>query len=146
MEATLTLGIANTYGPFAVMTRNRGEIEIQASMDGMTWFPYEFRYKPGSLSTGLGWLIPHQPRLDWQMWFAALRPEQPPFWFYRLTHQLAEANPVVERLFLKTPFLGQRPTYLRARFYNYRYSSSSQRDATGHVWVRQLQHEIPLLE
>ena len=146
MAATLTLGIANTYGPFAVMTRNRGEIEIQASMDGVTWFPYEFRYKPGSLDTDLGWLIPHQPRLDWQMWFAALRPERPPFWFYRLIHQLDEASPAVERLFLKVPFSGQRPAYLRARFYRYSYSSPGQRAATGHVWVRQLQHEIPLLE
>ena len=146
MAATLTLGIANTYGPFAVMTRNRGEIEIQASMDGITWFPYEFRYKPGSLDTELGWLIPHQPRLDWQMWFAALRPARPPFWFYRLIHQLAEASPAVEKLFLKAPFPRQRPTYLRARFYRYSYSSPSQRAATGHVWVRQLQHEIPLLE
>ena len=38
----------------------------------MTWLPYEFRYKPGDLRRPPAWVAPHQPRLDWQMWFAAL--------------------------------------------------------------------------
>ena len=62
----------NGYGPFAVMTTERREIIVEGSDDGQTWRPYEFKYKPGELTKPLGWNIPHQPRLDWQMWFAAL--------------------------------------------------------------------------
>src|SRR6185437_15821764 len=65
-------GLVNHYGLFAVMTTKRMEIQIEASLDGQTWQPYLFHYKPGPLNRGLPWVEPYQPRLDWQMWFAAL--------------------------------------------------------------------------
>ena len=64
--------IANTYGLFAVMTTSRTEIVVEGSNDGAVWQPYEFKYKPGDLARRPAWVAPHQPRLDWQMWFAAL--------------------------------------------------------------------------
>ncbi|MCI0653985.1 MAG: lipase maturation factor family protein [Methylococcaceae bacterium] len=134
MEATLILGIANTYGPFAVMTTRRGEIEIEASTNGADWFPYKFKYKPGELNMNLTWLIPHQPRLDWQMWFAALRPGDPPYWFNRLMNELAKANPTVNSLFQSVPFPGQKPRFIRAKFYQYRYTDPDQRRSTGRIW------------
>lgn len=137
MRATLSFGIANNYGPFAVMTTRRHEIVIQGSMNGREWFPYEFKYKPESLKKQPAWIIPHQPRLDWQMWFAALRPDQPPFWFYRLIKGLYEAQPSVISLFQNVPFSGQKPVYLRAELYRYRFSSSSQRGASGQFWTRE---------
>ncbi|HEY5281768.1 MAG TPA: lipase maturation factor family protein [Polyangia bacterium] len=30
------------------------------------------KYKPGDLNHRPAFVAPHQPRLDWQMWFAAL--------------------------------------------------------------------------
>ena len=54
------------------MTTTRDEIVIQGSDDGVEWRDYEFRYKPGDVMRRPRWNIPHQPRLDWQMWFAAL--------------------------------------------------------------------------
>ncbi len=137
MEATLVLGIANAYGPFAVMSTRRGEIEIEASMDGREWLPYEFKYKPGKLDKKPVWLIPHQPRLDWQMWFAALSPGHPPDWFRRLMNNLETADPQVTSLFQGVPFPGQKPRYLRAEYYRYRYTDPTQRESTGAIWKRE---------
>src|SRR6185437_4658084 len=84
-EAALRLGrpldpfrSVNGYGLFAVMTTARPEIAIEGSDDGRTWREYPFRYKPSELDRAPRWVAPHQPRLDWQMWFAALR--YPPDW------------------------------------------------------------------
>src|SRR5262249_39481919 len=66
------LMIVNRYGLFAVMTTSRPEIIVEGSSDGETWHEYAFRYKPGALTRAPPWNIPHQPRVDWQMWFAAL--------------------------------------------------------------------------
>ncbi|MGR9107513.1 MAG: lipase maturation factor family protein [Gammaproteobacteria bacterium] len=137
LELTSTLEIANSYGPFAVMTTRRGEIEIEASMNGRDWLPYEFKYKPGRLDQLATWLIPHQPRLDWQMWFAALRPDRPPYWFNQFMERLEEASPPVTSLLQSVPFPEQKPRILRARFYRYRYTDSAQRDATGEIWQRE---------
>ena len=82
------LHIVSSYGLFAVMTTQRNEIVIEGSDDGVDWRDYEFRYKPGDVARRPPWNIPHQPRLDWQMWFAALDDPQQLPWFWRF---LAEA-------------------------------------------------------
>jgi hypothetical protein len=64
--------IVNPYGLFANMTTARPEIVVEGSDDGQIWREYDFRYKPGELTRAPPWNIPHQHRLDWQMWFAAL--------------------------------------------------------------------------
>ena len=71
--------ISSSYGLFRRMTGvgassevARAEIIIEGSDDGIDFFPYEFKYKPGDLARMPGIVAPHQPRLDWQMWFAAL--------------------------------------------------------------------------
>ena len=74
----------NGYGLFAVMTKERREIVVQGSDDGVTWRTYAFRFKPGDPRRAPGWVAPYMPRLDWQMWFAALgsverEPLVPPF-------------------------------------------------------------------
>jgi hypothetical protein len=66
------LHIANAYGLFAVVTTRRDEIVLEGSYDGLDWREYEFRCEPGDVARPPFWNIPHQPRLDWQMWFAAL--------------------------------------------------------------------------
>ena len=48
------------------------------------WAEVAFRYKPGDVERPPPSLVaPHQPRLDWQMWFAALSPNAPN-WLVRL--------------------------------------------------------------
>ncbi|MGH9661666.1 MAG: lipase maturation factor family protein, partial [Bryobacteraceae bacterium] len=82
--------IVNSYGLFAVMTTTRPEIVIEGSDDGQIWKEYEFTYKPGDLGRRPRFVAPHQPRLDWQMWFAALGGYESNPWFINLIRRLHE--------------------------------------------------------
>ena len=129
------LASINTYGLFSIMTTRRREIVIEASMDGENWREYEFRYKPGAVDSPPRWVAPHQPRLDWQMWFAAL--EAPQAWFVRFLLRLLEASPDVLALIEKAPFGERRPRYVRAMIYDYRETSTRERFRTGAWWRRE---------
>ncbi len=129
--------IANGYGLFAVMTTSRPEIIIEGSSDGQTWLAYEFKYKPGDVGRRPPWVEPHQPRLDWQMWFAALGSYRNNRWFVNLMVRLLEGSPPVMALLAKNPFPGQPPRYIRAVVYDYRFTTFSTRRATGDWWSRQ---------
>ncbi len=129
-----SLSSINVYGLFSVMTTSRPEIVIEGSMDGATWREYEFRYKPGRLTAPPRWVAPHQPRLDWQMWFAALGPPRP--WFVRLLQRLLQGSPDVLKLLAKAPFEGRPPKYVRALLYDYRMTSREARARTGEWWER----------
>jgi hypothetical protein len=112
------LHITSPYGLFAVMTTARDEIVIEGSLDGIEWREYEFRYKPGDITRGPRWNIPHQPRLDWQMWFAALEEPRRLFWFSRFLERLLQNEPTVTALLEKNPFPDKPPVYVRALFYD----------------------------
>src|SRR5262249_52823091 len=107
----------NRYGLFAVMTTSRREIIIEGSHDGQTWQPYEFRYKPGDLKRRPGFVAPHQPRLDWQMWFAALSDYRSNPWFMNFCVRLLQGSQEVLRLLKRNPFPDKPPRYLRAVVY-----------------------------
>ena len=131
------LHIVSSYGLFAVMTTERDEIVIEGSYDGVEWREYEFRYKPGDVARRPRWNIPHQPRLDWQMWFAALEdPRQLP-WFWHFLRRLLENEPAVTALLEKNPFPDKPPVYVRAQFYDYTYASGEEK-AKGLWWDRRL--------
>ena len=74
------------------MTTERNEIIIEGSQDGEHWLEYGFKYKPDAVDKPLSWNIPHQPRLDWQMWFAALSEPQPGGWFEKFMQRLQEGS------------------------------------------------------
>jgi hypothetical protein len=127
----------NTYGLFAVMTTTRPEIIIEGSDDGIGWKAYEFAYKAGDLHRRPPWVAPHQPRLDWQMWFAALSSYDAEPWFQRFCRRLLEGSPVVLRLLAYDPFEGRTPRYVRATLYRYRFSDRSAKRADGVWWTRE---------
>jgi predicted DCC family thiol-disulfide oxidoreductase YuxK len=131
------LHVVSPYGLFAVMTTQRDEIVIQGSYDGIEWRDYEFRYKPGDRARRPPWNIPHQPRLDWQMWFAALEDPRGLQWFPRFLEKLLENEPAVTALLESNPFIDRPPVYMRAQFYEYRYAGSEER-AKGLWWDRRL--------
>jgi hypothetical protein len=131
------LHIVSGYGLFSVMTTKREEIVIEGSDDGVKWREYQFRYKPGDITRRPPWNIPHQPRLDWQMWFAALDDPQRLPWFSRFLERLLENEPTVTALLEKNPFPQKPPAYVRAEFYDYTYSSSNEK-AKGIWWDRRL--------
>ncbi|HSP44763.1 MAG TPA: lipase maturation factor family protein, partial [Chthoniobacterales bacterium] len=129
--------IVNGYGLFRVMTKSRLEIIVEGSADGNEWLPYEFKWKPGALDHGPGWVAPHQPRLDWQMWFAALGDYRQNPWFVSLLERLLRNTPEVTRLLARNPFPEIRPRYIRARVYEYRFTNWAEHRATGAWWKRE---------
>jgi hypothetical protein len=131
------LRLVSAYGLFAVMTTGRDEIVIEGSDDGIFWRQYEFRYKPGAVARRPRWNIPHQPRLDWQMWFAALEDPRGLSWFPHFLQRVLENEPAVMALLARNPFPDKPPVYVRARFYNYTYVSSEDK-AKGLWWERRL--------
>jgi predicted DCC family thiol-disulfide oxidoreductase YuxK len=133
------LRIVNTYGLFAVMTTTLPEIIVEGSDDGVNWREYEFKYKPGDVMRRPRWNAPHQPRLDWQMWFAALGTASENPWFSRFIQRLLENSPDVTALLESNPFPRKPPLYVRALLYDYRYSTPQEKKATGAWWVRQPQ-------
>ncbi len=130
--------IANGYGLFRVMTKERPEIVIEGSDDGKIWKPYEFKWKPGALDRMPGFVAPHQPRLDWQTWFAALGgdPRREP-WFVGLIVRLSENEPAVLDLLQTNPFPGKPPRFLRADLYQYRFTTPTERAQSGAWWKRE---------
>jgi lipase maturation factor 1 len=128
--------VVNSYGLFAVMTTSRPEIIIQGSNDGSEWRDYEFRYKPEDLNKPPGWVAPYQPRLDWQMWFAALGNYRESPWFENLMLRLLQGSKPVLGLLAKNPFPGGPPRYVRALLYDYSFTSFAERRRTGDWWQR----------
>jgi hypothetical protein len=127
----------NTYGLFAVMTTNRAEIVIEGSRDAVHWSAYAFRWKPGDPAGAPGWVQPHMPRLDWQMWFAALSDPRGNPWFERLLVQLLRGQPEVLALLEHDPFHGDPPRHVRARLWRYHLNSPAERRRTGLWWRRE---------
>ncbi len=142
--------ISGSYGLFKTMTRTRPEIEFQGSLDATNWRTYEFRYKPGRVEVAPPFLAPHMPRLDWQMWFAALGAErlavhgdegvrhwwtrQDP-WVQSFARRLLEGEPSVARLLADDPFSSERPRFLRLVLWRYTFTKWGAR-ASG-WWARE---------
>jgi predicted DCC family thiol-disulfide oxidoreductase YuxK len=130
--------IINSYGLFAVMTITRPEIVVEGSNDGVNWLAYEFKYKPGELTRRPAWVAPHQPRLDWQMWFAALGDYQSDRWIVRFMARLLQGSPEVLGLLGRNPFADGPPHYIRAQLYQYSFTGPAERKSTGAWWRREL--------
>ncbi|KAM8942785.1 lipase maturation factor 2 isoform 3-T3 [Lycaon pictus] len=139
------LQLANSYGLFRRMTGlgGRPEVVLEGSYDGQHWKEIEFMYKPGNLSRPPPVVAPHQPRLDWQMWFAALGPHSHSPWFTSLVLRLLQGREPVIRLIQndveKYPFHKQPPTYVRAQRYKYWFSHPGEQ---SQWWRRQWVEEF----
>jgi hypothetical protein len=118
------------------MKKERIELELSGSVDGKIWKPYVFKYKPGDIMQRPGIVIPHQPRLDWQMWFVTLHPMFIP-WFDRFLQTLLENSPSVTSLLQHNPFPDTPPRYIRVEAFRYHFSTAEQRNKTGQWWHRE---------
>ncbi len=125
----------NAYGLFAVMTTERNEIELQGSDDGRSWKSYGFRWKPGPPERAPRFVQPHMPRLDWQLWFAALRgcPRAP--WLPGFFERVLQGEPGVLALMGENPFPEAPPRQLRTRLHAYRFAPGG---SEGLWWQRTL--------
>jgi hypothetical protein len=122
------LHLVNTYGAFGSITRVRHEIVLEGTdathlEPDTVWREYEFKGKPGD-----PWRLPRQwapyhLRLDWLMWFAALSPAYARSWALPLVTRLLDNDPDTLRLLRHCPFPGAPPNYVRARLYEYHFST-----------------------
>ncbi len=134
-------GIVNPYGLFASMTTTRPELSIEGSDDGVVWKPYVFKDKPGPLTRAPRWVAPHQPRLDWQLWFAALGNYRQNPWLLHFMAQLLHGSAPVLDLVEQNPFPAKPPKLIRAELYEYRFTTPDERRQTGDYWHRELKGE-----
>jgi hypothetical protein len=133
--------LVNAYGAFGSMTERRDELLIEGTEDPAgqdaaqeAWRPYEFRGKPGDLRRLPRQVAPYHLRLDWQMWFLALRPGAER-WFVELLERLADGDAGVRRLLARDPFDGRAPTALRVRCCRYRFATRQEKRDSGARWV-----------
>jgi predicted DCC family thiol-disulfide oxidoreductase YuxK len=127
-----SLHIVSGYGLFRQMTRDRLEIEVEGSADGVEWKTYPFKWKPGDVNRAPGWCAPHQPRLDWQMWFAALGSPRDQQWFLSFAVCLMQNKRDVTSLLASNPFPSDPPQFVRARLFRYRFTTD--RDGPEKAW------------
>ncbi|XP_053108807.1 lipase maturation factor 2 [Hemicordylus capensis] len=142
--------LANSYGLFRRMTGvgGRPEVVVEGSYDKETWTEIEFLYKPGNVSAPPPVVMPYQPRLDWQMWFAALGHHTHSPWFtsfiYRLLQGKKEVIHLVQVDDSKYPFRSQPPVYIRAQLYKYWFTEGGAEDGSlpQQWWRRQRVEEF----
>jgi hypothetical protein len=127
----------NGYGLFANMTEGRREIAIEGSNDGREWEEWPWKWKPDDPERRPRFVAPHQPRLDWQMWFAALGHRNSRIVVQRLMVRLLEGSEPVEDLLGPSPFPDGPPRYLRAAIYDYHMTDWKTLREEGTWWRRE---------
>ncbi len=137
--ATIThsYGIGHIFHIFPTMQTERQELEIQGSYDGRNWQSYVFKYKPGAVDRAPRFNVPHQPRLDWMMWFIPPQSTMDDYWFRQLLRRLHEGSPQVLALLEHNPFPATPPQYIRVLAYQYHFTTPEQRAQTGNWWTRE---------
>jgi hypothetical protein len=128
----------NAYHLFASMTLVRREPIVEGTADGTTWVPYEFRYKPGRVDRPPPFVAPHQPRVDFQLWFLFLG-HRGGGYAETLLDRLLHDPEAVAPLFVANPFPDAPPVAVRIAGYRYHFTDRTTRDATGAWWTRELE-------
>lgn len=137
-------GIGNVYHVFPNMQTERQELVIAGSYDGVDWKPYLFRYKPDALERAPAFIMPHQPRLDWMIWFIPAQNTDTGYWFQPFLQGLKENRPAVTSLLAYNPFEGKPPPrFLRVVVFRYRFTTPEERAKTGNWWKAEYLGEFP---
>jgi len=134
--------LVNTYHLFGHITRDRYEAEFQ-TFDGARWTEHDMRYKPGDPARAPPYVAPHQPRVDFLLWFYALGvrvfsaraypPDTPPY-VAMLLERLCDDPAAVQSLFSSE--LPSAPAAVRIVFYDYRMTDRAERAESGRWWRR----------
>ncbi|OOZ40497.1 hypothetical protein BOW53_07560 [Solemya pervernicosa gill symbiont] len=137
-------GVGHVFHIFPNMQTERHELQIEGSYDGTDWQPYIFNYKPQVLDEKPAIHIPHDPRLDWMIWFVPPQNPQMTGWFHRFMWQLSKNEPKVTALLRENPFEGRAaPRYLRVLVYRYHFTDWQTKNVTGEWWQRKYLGEFP---
>jgi hypothetical protein len=121
------LDLVNTYGAFGTVGREREEIIFEGTEDTLItadtkWKEYEFKAKPGDPNRRLPFVAPYQPRIDWQIWFAAMASPADYPWTLHFVWKLLHNDPGTLSLLANNPFPDAPPHYIRAQLYRYRFA------------------------
>ncbi len=115
------LRVFNTYHLFAAITTERVEPEFAGLAGDGSWRVYDLNYKPGPLDRRPPLVAPHQPRLDFQLWFHGLRAGRVPPYVRRLIDRLCRAPAQVQPLFAAA--LLPAPRQVRVRYWRYTFTA-----------------------
>jgi hypothetical protein len=121
------LDLVNTYGAFGSVGRERPEIIFEGTDDAFItgdtkWREYEFKAKPGDPNRRPAIIAPCQPRIDWQIWFAAMASPAEYPWTLHFVWKLLHNDPGTLSLLANNPFPNAPPHYIRARLYRYQFA------------------------
>ncbi|MCG8035530.1 MAG: lipase maturation factor family protein [Candidatus Thiodiazotropha taylori] len=144
-ETVQQFGIGHLYHIFPTMQTQRHELIIQGSNDGREWLSYKFNYKPDEASDRLRINLPHQPRLDWMLWFVPTQHPVQIYWFDQFMRQIKAGSPSVTSLLENNPYPDTPPKYLRVLVYRYSFTNREERAQTGHWWKTEFLGEFPHL-
>ncbi|WP_194421174.1 lipase maturation factor family protein [Microbacterium abyssi] len=137
--------LANAYGAFGTVTKERIEIVVEgttvADPDAADWREYEFKGKPGDVRRVPRQFAPYHLRLDWLMWFLPLGRSLED-WFTAFLVRLLEADEPTLRMLRDDPFAGERPRWVRAVSYRYRFTTREEKRESGAVWVRDRRRDV----
>ena len=133
------LKISSPYGLFAVMTTDRLEFVIEGSRDRAAWQAYEFRWKPGDPRLPPRQAAPHQPRVDFQLWFFTLGRDggHHPY-FDTLVLRLCRSPESVRGLFVDGSMPPEPALMIRVAYFHYRMTDRATRERDGTWWRRDL--------
>ena len=136
-----SLRLVNTYGAFGSVTKRRREVVLEGTDDpeagpGAKWKEYEFKGKPGDPKRRPPQVAPYHLRLDWLMWFVALRGGSDDRWLVSLVVKLLQGDRPTLTLLRSDPFPETPPAAVRATLYRYRFTTRAERRETGAWWVR----------
>jgi lipase maturation factor 1 len=136
-------GIGHDFHIFPTMQTERHELQIEGSNDGKEWKVYQFKYKPGPLNQRPKFNVPHQPRLDWMIWFVP--PQFPEFMYFfdRFITKLEQGSPEVLDLLANNPFPDGPPEYIRVQVFQYKFTDANEREATGNWWKYKYLGQFP---
>ncbi|MBF0263635.1 MAG: lipase maturation factor family protein [Gammaproteobacteria bacterium] len=128
-------GIGNVFHIFPTMQTERFEMMIEGSYDGKTWYPYQFKFKPNAVDQAPRFNVPHQPRLDWMIWFVPPQFSGMMPWFDAFMNRLKNNSPDVTKLLAYNPFADKEaPKFLRVPVYRYQFTNFEERKKTGNWW------------
>ncbi len=139
-----SLDLVNTYGAFGMVGRERLNVVFEGTNAAVpdekaAWKAYPYVALPVDPRRRPPQVAPYQPRLDWQMWFAAMStPDRYP-WTLNLVWKLLHNDPGALSLFASNPFPDAPPRYIRARLFRYAFAPPG--NPEGLWWTRELRGE-----
>jgi hypothetical protein len=139
--------LVNSYHLFASVTRERIEPELQTLAAGQpvdqdaddrpgAWTAHDLWHKPGDPRRAPDFVAPHQPRVDFQLWFYGLAfRRREPAYLSALVRRMCEDPAAVQPLF-RSP-LPPHPAAVRLVYWQYHFADRAEHRATGAWWTRQ---------